>query len=296
LEAIVEDGCEYHSDITFTAASSAAIPTAQHYRDSQALVLGFVSRGELRLTSAQRYTHVVTSGRVYWFTAASAVATVQASAEYRGVYVVAEGPFVEQAIEAGLVPAHIQSVAPRDALDMQLTLTELVRLAGEGASVHQGERALLLELLLCTINETLSDGGSPASLDERVADHIAYVRRHPTQDHDFCVAAAYVHTSYTNFRRVFGRLAGRAPHDFLLQCRVEAAARALEVTRASIKAIALDHGFRSVSHFSRTFRMRCGHSPSEHRAQRTRGELVSGIRPAVRLDDAARRIAAGIVP
>lgn len=69
-----------------------------------------------------------------------------------------------------------------------------------------------------------------------------------------------------HLHRVFKRLTGTTPAHYLLERRLQVAEEALRSESfRSITDIALEAGFRSMSHFSTTFQKKTGHSPSDYR-------------------------------
>jgi len=68
-----------------------------------------------------------------------------------------------------------------------------------------------------------------------------------------------------HFLRLFARVLGVTPHQYLVRCRLRSAARLLADPRISITAIAYDVGFADLSNFVRTFRRAAGVSPRDFR-------------------------------
>jgi len=71
--------------------------------------------------------------------------------------------------------------------------------------------------------------------------------------------------SATHFARRFKRSTGRAPHQFLMRCRVERARRLLAETDNAIAQIALACGFAHQEHLTRVFRRLNGDTPARFR-------------------------------
>lgn len=67
------------------------------------------------------------------------------------------------------------------------------------------------------------------------------------------------------FCRVFRRITGRTPIDYLNYYRVECAAELLCATHQSVTDVALSCGFGDVSYFGRMFRRQKGKTPGEYR-------------------------------
>jgi signal transduction histidine kinase/DNA-binding response OmpR family regulator/ligand-binding sensor domain-containing protein len=68
------------------------------------------------------------------------------------------------------------------------------------------------------------------------------------------------------FRRLKA-ITGKPPTDILMEYRLERAVALLAAGTGTVSEIAYSLGFKNVSHFTRRFRERFGHTPSEHRAK-----------------------------
>jgi AraC family transcriptional regulator len=71
--------------------------------------------------------------------------------------------------------------------------------------------------------------------------------------------------SVSHLARQFRAAVGQAPHQYLLQRRVENAKQRLRRTDASIAQIAFDCGFASQEHLTRIFKRVCGATPAAYR-------------------------------
>ena len=78
-------------------------------------------------------------------------------------------------------------------------------------------------------------------------------------------AAAIAGLSPFHFLRLFRRVLGVTPHQYLIRSRLRQAARLLADSRRSITEIAFDVGFRDLSNFVRSFHRAAGISPREFR-------------------------------
>lgn len=74
-----------------------------------------------------------------------------------------------------------------------------------------------------------------------------------------------------HFLRVFSRVLGVTPHQYLVRARLRRAARLLAEETVPVTDVALDAGFADLSNFVRTFRRAAGVSPREFR-RASRGE------------------------
>ena len=71
-----------------------------------------------------------------------------------------------------------------------------------------------------------------------------------------------------HFLRVFRRLTGMTPHQYLISARLRRAALALASSRLPVIAVALDAGFGDLSSFNKTFRAVFGLTPTQYRASK----------------------------
>jgi AraC family transcriptional regulator len=77
--------------------------------------------------------------------------------------------------------------------------------------------------------------------------------------------AKVVGLSSFHFLRLFSRVVGVTPHQYLVRCRLRRAARLLSLGEGSVTNIALDVGFPDLSNFVRTFHRAAGVSPGVFR-------------------------------
>jgi AraC-like DNA-binding protein len=84
--------------------------------------------------------------------------------------------------------------------------------------------------------------------------------------------AAIAGLSRSQFERVFHRLFGASPREYLLRLRVNAASRLLTDTDRKCTDIALATGFYDHSHFSRVFQRIMGISPQHYRRRHAPAE------------------------
>ena len=111
-------------------------------------------------------------------------------------------------------------------------------------------------------------GGLPRTVGEIQASAAARVTRiarrieqHPEGDLGLGTLAREAGLSRYYFLRVFGRLTGLTPHQYVLRTRLREAALRIAAGRGKILDIALDCGFGDVSNFNRAFRNEFGVSP-----------------------------------
>ena len=74
-----------------------------------------------------------------------------------------------------------------------------------------------------------------------------------------------LHLSETHIKKTFQCVSGVTPRAFILEQKIESAARMLEQTNKSVLEIANAHGYDNASKFSRVFRSVKGVAPNEYR-------------------------------
>lgn len=202
------------------------------------------------------------------------------------------------------VCTHEHHAGGDECLHFQLSpeLAEAISVGGGRGEVWRtGALPPLPELLvLAELAQAAADGNSDVGLDEagmllamRVFEVIAGQRRAPpkalARDRRRAVAAALwldahahqavdldrvareVGLSPFHFLRLFARVLGVTPHQYLLRARLRHAARLLAGDARSITDIAYDVGFADLSNFVRTFHRAAGVSPRRFR-QAARGD------------------------
>jgi AraC family transcriptional regulator len=96
---------------------------------------------------------------------------------------------------------------------------------------------------------------------ERVID---YMKANLTQDLSILDLATLTGMSESHFSRSFKRSVGIAPHQYLMQQRVERAKQLLKRQAISISDIALDCGFANQTHLTKVFRQMTGVTPKAY--------------------------------
>lgn len=136
-----------------------------------------------------------------------------------------------------------------------------------------------------TVGRPASERVRPSSRDRRRAVESAlWIDAHHAEPLDLERLAARVHLSVFHFLRVFATVVGATPHQFLLRCRLRAAARMLAGSDRPVTVIALECGFADLSNFIRTFTAAAGASPTRFRAlavsRRARSRVAAPALPS----------------
>ncbi|MCS2608788.1 AraC family transcriptional regulator [Halomonas dongshanensis] len=92
----------------------------------------------------------------------------------------------------------------------------------------------------------------------------AYIHAHLTQDISLEEISQAAHLSKYHFLRLFRQHYGITPHQYVINCRINAARAAL-LEGASLVDVALRYGFSDASHFNRRFKRIFGMTPSQYR-------------------------------
>jgi len=155
-----------------------------------------------------------------------------------------------------------------------MVLGELAQSASQGGSDLSVEEVGLI--LARRFVELLSDRpqsrNSPAPRDRRRAVEAAlWIDAHSHESIGLDAIARETGLSVFYFLRVFNRVFGVTPHQYLLRTRLRRAVRLLTEDTRAITSVALDVGFNDLSNFVRTFHRAAGISPERFR-RATRGE------------------------
>ena len=145
---------------------------------------------------------------------------------------------------------------------------EFMQAAADGASDLGADEAALL--FAARFAKTVRADGRRALVavsakDRRRAVETAlWLDAHSHEPLDLETAAGHAGTSAFHFLRVFGRVLGVTPHQYVVRSRLRRAARLLAEDRP-VTEVAYDAGFGDLSNFVRTFRRAAGVSPRDFR-------------------------------
>lgn len=156
-------------------------------------------------------------------------------------------------------PWRAVSVAPLSEL---MVLGELGQAAAEGRSdIGVDEVGLSIARRFLNLFETRKPSTSTATDRRRAVEAALWIDAHSHEDVDLDSAARFADLSPFHFLRIFSRVLGVTPHQYLVRSRLRRAARLLADEDRSITDIALDVGFADLSNFVRTFHRAAGVSP-----------------------------------
>jgi AraC family transcriptional regulator len=95
-----------------------------------------------------------------------------------------------------------------------------------------------------------------------------YIRERLGEDLTLTELAAFVQLGPRQFSEAFRSAFGTAPHRYVLNQRLDEAARRLGSSSVAIAELALSLGFSSQSHFAAAFRKRFGETPRQYARSR----------------------------
>jgi AraC-like DNA-binding protein len=124
-----------------------------------------------------------------------------------------------------------------------------------------GQAVNLLEVLYLQTHDRIP--ASPKA--SRLQTLITKIRSSPQQAWNFDEEARRLSYSPVHFRRSFKKLTEKAPHQFLIQARMDWAGRLLRQTHLPIKEVASQSGYEDIFHFSKAFKRHSGFPPVIYR-------------------------------
>ncbi len=214
---------------------------------------------------------------------------------------------------------HDHHVCGDECLAFHLAPEVLDLVNGHGGAWRTGGMPPLPELMvLGEVAQAAADGRSDVGLDEaglclaarfvqvasgrepalqratasdrrRAVEAALWISSHSQQDMSLDQSAARAGLSLFHFLRLFSRVLGVSPHQYLVRSRLRHAARLLAGGEQSVTDVALDAGFADLSNFVRTFHRAAGMSPGAFRQAARKGKKgerkILQDRMATLLDD-----------
>lgn len=124
---------------------------------------------------------------------------------------------------------------------------------------------------------------------QRAVDAAMWIHTHSPEEMDLEHVAGQAGLSPFHFLRMFSRVLGVSPHQYLVRSRLRHAARLLTDGDRTVTDVALDVGFADLSNFVRTFHRAAGVSPRAFRQAARKGlkeeRKILQDRVAALLDD-----------
>lgn len=142
-------------------------------------------------------------------------------------------------------------------------------------SVMQDRYKPVVYAMLMSFFLKLARLGKPDQKNEPEKDHyfnyaeivpaIEFISANYMQEITVQTLAQLCYLSERHFSRLFKRVMGRTPNEYIIQVRIRMASTLMKTTSQTISDIALDVGYQSISTFNRNFRTVKGMTPKEYR-------------------------------
>ncbi|HZS45795.1 MAG TPA: AraC family transcriptional regulator [Blastocatellia bacterium] len=103
-------------------------------------------------------------------------------------------------------------------------------------------------------------------VDRRLRRAIEFMHLRSAEELSLSAIASEAFLSAYHFARLFKRLTGQTPHNYLANIRIDRAKQLLATSDLPISSIASQVGYENQSHFAKLFRSSTGLTPKEYRA------------------------------
>jgi len=170
-----------------------------------------------------------------------------------------------ESIGAGRASFHSRGLPPLPEL---VVLGQLASAAARGHSdIGLDEIGLLFSARFVRVVSERTQRPAPCSARDRkrAVDAAHWLEARASQAVDLASAAGEAGLSPFHFLRLFSRVLGVTPHQYLVRARLAHAAQLLSEQECPITELALEVGFADLSNFIRTFQRAIGVSPSAFR-------------------------------
>lgn len=183
-------------------------------------------------------------------------------------FICSYGERVEHYVRSGLLPLEktASAVPIRNPEKFLQTMLAVIALSAQPTIVPRA--VLLYEDLLLQMHESRQNEKKlPPFQEDCFRNLIASIRKHPEQEWDFRKEAEKLNITLVYFRRIFREHIGMPPNQFLIQCRLQYAAKLLISTHDPVGNIAETVGIGNMFYFSRLFKDKYQFSPLEYRKE-----------------------------
>ena len=174
-------------------------------------------------------------------------------------------PELIDSLESRTAPWQIGALPPLPEL---MVLGELAQATARGATdLGLDEIGLLFAARFVNLLSRRPSGtlGLSARDRKRAVDAAELIQARAQQTIDLQTVASSLGLSAFHFLRLFARVLGVTPHQYLIRSRLRHAARLLADGERPVTEVALDVGFQDLSNFVRTFRRAAGVPPAAFR-------------------------------
>ena len=184
----------------------------------------------------------------------------------RRLVAVFNNTFLEEIAEAcGLDNARFRTVATPPGKAAAASFGRMRRLALKGPG--HDEAAYMLAAGALQIDRPGSRTARvPPRNQRRILSAVRHIETAYEQPCELKTLASLIGLSPYYFLRLFKRVTGQSPNQYVICTRLRRAADRLLVTKAPIATVAFDVGFKDISHFNACFRVVFGCSPRQWRS------------------------------
>lgn len=184
---------------------------------------------------------------------------------------------IQHAVSMKLIPANsmvtfdtepIQGDAKLQSLLIEFSNELLAEDAGKEIVMHALLEQVLVQLLRNHSRARRSDElelSRVGLIDRRIRRSVELMHAQLDQDLSLKTIAAASYLSPFHFARLFKKLTGSSPHNYLAAIRANRAQQLLAETDLSITQVAVRVGYLSASHFTKAFRLATGTTPRDFR-------------------------------
>jgi AraC-like DNA-binding protein len=146
-------------------------------------------------------------------------------------------------------------------------------------AIFESIATALVVAIASQIDSRLPDAGNIYVQNQHVQKGLTYIAANFRSKLSLSEIAAASHLSPFHFSRLFSRMVGLSPSEYLLQYRLRVAEKMLCLpgSYCSIAEIASEPGFADQAHFGRSFRRAFGKTPQQFRRDREWSETAPGI-------------------
>lgn len=262
---------DYYSDLHFVAADT--IPDCQvriNSRFTDFYNLQFILSGRMDFGIDDRSRVTLSRPALFWH-------HPRHSYQYGPVdqngwhhfWVTFRGARARKIMEKGFMPLSPKGyISILQVAQMQEEFRILIALVNRHKNQELPRAVALLESILAIAWEDKLSGQEEVHPEYKAITEAANdLRRNLGQEPDWHQVSLKAGMSYSKFRTLFRKLEKDSPHDYLLRCRMRAAAEQLRNTSLPVKDVAAHFGYEDVAQFSKLFKQKIGLPPRQFRGR-----------------------------
>ncbi len=159
------------------------------------------------------------------------------------------------------------ALAPRADFMVLGELADATAAGKTDLSLEEVGLAILTKIAYVDRDDRHGDERIRACDRKRIVDAAHWIDTHAHEEIDLATAGQESGLSAFHFLRLFARIVGATPHQYLIRARLRRAARLLASSEQPVTDIAYEIGFGDLSNFVRTFHRAAGLSPRAFRRQ-----------------------------